>query len=88
MDFFKEYFKNLLWNRWTNFEIISQDCSLGDPLQKLFAKFWSSKNIAAFEGGGRAGEDTDMKKFFKNLLWNPWLAFEIISQECSMGDPS
>ena len=40
MEFFKQFFKNLfLWNRWSDFEIISQECSLGDPFQKLFAKF-------------------------------------------------
>ena len=31
---------------------------------------------------------TDMKKFLQNLLlWNQWLDFEIISQECSFCDP-
>ena len=42
MDFFKQIFKNrLLWNRRSDFEIISQECSLGDPFQKVFAEFWS-----------------------------------------------
>ena len=32
IEFFKQLFKNLLvWNRWSDFEIISQKCSLGDP---------------------------------------------------------
>ena len=36
----KKFFKNfLLRNRWSDFEIISQECSLGDPFQKLFANF-------------------------------------------------
>ena len=40
IDFFKQFFKNLLlWNRWSDFEIISQEYSLGDPFRKLFAKF-------------------------------------------------
>ena len=40
IEFFKQFFKNLLlWNRWSDFEIISQKCSLGDPFQKVFAKF-------------------------------------------------
>ena len=44
IEFFKQFFKNLLlWNHWSDFEIISQECSLGDPFQKLFAKFWSAK---------------------------------------------
>ena len=39
IDFFKQFFKHLLlWNRWSNFEIISQKCFLGDPFQKLSAK--------------------------------------------------
>ena len=30
---------------------------------------------------------TDMKKFEKNLFRNCWPNFEIISQNCSLGDP-
>ena len=38
----KKFFKNfLLRNRLSDFEIISQECSVGDPLQILFAKFLS-----------------------------------------------
>ena len=34
MDFFKQFFTNpLLWNHWSDFEIILQECSLGDPFQ-------------------------------------------------------
>ena len=37
IEFFKQFFENLLlWNRWSNFEIISQECSFRDPFQKLF----------------------------------------------------
>ena len=87
-NFLKEFCKNLLlWNRWSDFEIISQDCFLCDPFQKLFVKFWSVEKHGRWGGGG---EDflhyTDMKKCFKNLLWNPWSDFEIILQDCSMGD--
>ena len=81
----------LLWNRLSDFEIISQDCSFGDPFQKLYAKFWSDKNMAAMGGWGGCLDFlrySDMKKFLKNLLlWNPWSDFEIISQECSLGNP-
>ena len=36
----KEFFKNLLLcNSWSDFEIISQKCSLGNHLQKLLAEF-------------------------------------------------
>ena len=48
----KEFFKNLLlWNRWSDCEIISQICSLGDPFQKLFVKFWSVKKRGSGEWG-------------------------------------
>ena len=48
----KAFFKNLLlWNRWSDCEIISQICSLGDPFQKLFVKFWSVKKCGSGEWG-------------------------------------
>ena len=83
----KKFFKNLLRNRWSDFEIISQECSLGDPFQKLFAKFSSAQKHGSEELGLLALY-RDMKKFLKNLrLRNCWSDFEIISQECSFGDP-
>ena len=81
----KKFLKNLLWNGWSNFEIISQECSFGDPFKKLFAKFWSIQNMALVNGGFL--HYTDMKKFLNLLLFNRWSDFEIISQECSFGDP-
>ena len=40
IEFFKQFLKNLLLrNLWSDFKIISQECSLGDPFQKVFAKF-------------------------------------------------
>ena len=84
----KKFLKNLLLrNRWSHFEIISQECSLGDPFQKLFAKFWSTQKHCSDEWGLHALY-RDMKKFLKNLLLQNLLSdFEIISQECSFGDP-
>ena len=36
----KKFLKNFfLQNRLSDFEIISQECSLGEPFQKLIAKF-------------------------------------------------
>ena len=36
----KKFLKNFfLQNRLSDFELISQECSLGDPFQKEFAKF-------------------------------------------------
>ena len=53
MEFIKKFFeKLLLWNRWSDFEIISQICSLGDPFQKLFAKFWYVEKHGRCGGGG------------------------------------
>ena len=41
-NFLNNSLKNLiLWNCRSDFEIISQECSLDDPLQNLFAKFLS-----------------------------------------------
>ena len=38
----KKFLKNfVLQNCWSDFEIISQECTLGDFFQKLFAKFQS-----------------------------------------------
>ena len=138
----KKFLKNLLlWNLWSEFGIISQDCSLCDPFRKLFIKVWSVKKHGRCGGkaffivwtsekffkilliwnhlsdfglisqdsslgdsskivceililwktwlpGGGGGGGGNMKNFLKNvLLWNPWSYFEIISQECSLGQP-
>ena len=73
----KEFLKNLLlWNRWSDFEIISQICSLGDPFQKLLAKFWLVKKHGSGEWGLLAlkGNEEILKKFssLKPLVrfWN------------------
>ena len=67
MEFFKQFFKNLLpWNHWSDFEMISQKCSLVDPFQKLCAKFRALKNMALVNGGFL--HYMDIKKFLKNLL--------------------
>ena len=38
-------------NRLSDFEIISQECSLGDPFQKMFAKFLSVNKHGSGEWG-------------------------------------
>ena len=83
----KKFLKNfLLRNCWSDFEIISQECSLGDPFQKLIAKFWSVYKYSS--GEWRLFALYGMKKFLKNFfLQNRISDFEIISQECSLGDP-
>ena len=82
----KKFLKNLLRNCWSNFEIISQECSLGDPFQKLFAKFWSVYKYGSGERGLFAlyGHEEILKILFSP---KPLIRFEIISQECSLGDP-
>ena len=63
----KKFLKNLLLrNCWSDFEIISQECSLGDPFQKVFANFDSSMNMALVNEG--FSHYMDMKKFLKIFL--------------------
>ena len=82
----KKFLKNLLLrNCWSDFEIVSQECSLGDPFQKCSRNFDPSINMALVNGG--FSHCTDIKKFLKNLLLrNCWSDFEIISQEYSLSD--
>ena len=83
----KRFLKNLLRKCWSDFEIISQECSFGDPFQKLFAKILSAQKHDSDEWGLLALY-RDMKKLLKNLLLrNCRSDFEIISQECSLLDP-
>ena len=81
MDMKKKFIKNLLLrNRWSDFKIISQECSLGDPFQILFGNYDPSLYITLVNGGFL--HFTEMKKFLKNLLLrNRWSDFEIILQE-------
>ena len=78
--------KILLRNCRSDFEIISQECSLGDLFQNFSQNFDLSINMALVNGGFL--HYMDMKKFLKNFfLQNRLSDFEIISQECSLGDP-
>ena len=47
----KKSLKNLLWNRWLEFGIISQDCFLRDSFKKLFANIWSVEKYGPHGGG-------------------------------------
>ena len=51
----------LLRNCLSDFEIISQECSLGDPFQKCSQNFDLSISMALVNGGFL--HSTDMKKF-------------------------
>ena len=63
----KKFLKNLLLqNCWSDFEIISQECSLGDPFQKCSHNFDLSINMALVNGDFL--HYMDMKKFLKNFF--------------------
>ena len=48
----KKFLKNLLLrNCWSDFEIISQECSLGDPFKKYLRNFDPSINMGSGEWG-------------------------------------
>ena len=62
----KKFLKNLLLqNRWSDFEIISQECSLGDLFKNCLRNFDPSINMALVNRGFL--HYMDMKKFLKNL---------------------
>ena len=57
----KKFLKNLLLrNRWSDFEIISQECSMCDPFQKCLQNFDPSIDMVLMNGG--LLHNTDMKK--------------------------
>ena len=83
-----ENLKNLLVrNHWTDFNIILQKCSFGDPLPRLFKRFrFVKKNMAA-----RGLDLFSLYIYIENLknllVRNHWTDFNIILQKCSFGDP-
>ena len=54
-----------LQNCWSDFEIISQECSMGDPFQNCSQNFDLLINMAVVKGGFL--RYIDMKKFLKNF---------------------
>ena len=82
-----ENFKNLLVrNHWTDFNIILQKCSFGDPLARLFKPFGFIKNMAA-RGRGLFSLCIYIENFKNLLVRNRRTDFHIILQKCSFGDP-
>ena len=83
-----ENFKNLLVrNRRTDFHIILQNCSFGDPLPRLFKPYLDlSKNMAT-RGQGLFSLYVYIENLKKFLVRNHWTNFNIILQKCSFGDP-
>ena len=86
MDMKKKFLKNRLQNRWSDFEIFHRNVPCVTLFKNCLQNFDLSINMALLNGGFL--HYTDMKKFLKNLLLRiHWSDFEIISQECSLGDP-
>ena len=83
-----ENFKNVLVrNHWTDFNIILQKCSFGDPLPGLFKPFGFVKKHG-HQGAGLIFPIYICIENFKNfLVRNHWTDFNNISQKCSFGDP-
>ena len=80
-------FKNLLArNQWTDFNIILQKCSFGDPLPILFKPFGFLKSMAA-RGQGLFSLYICIENLKNLLVRNHWTDFNIILQNCSFGDP-
>ena len=87
IDFLTKSFKNLLVrNRWTDFNIILQNCSFGDPLPRLFKPFGFVKKHGR-QGAGLIFPIYLYRKFKNLLVRNHWTDFKIILQKCSFGDP-
>ena len=86
-----ENFKNLLIrNHWTDFNIILQKCSFGNPQARLFKPLGSIENMAARGAGVGGGGLFSLYIYienFKNLLVrNHWTDFSIILQKYSFDD--
>ena len=87
IDFLTKNLKNLLVrNHWTDFNIILQKCSFGDPLPRLFKPFGFVKNMAAM-GRGLFSLYIYIENFKNLLVRNHWTDFNIILQKCSFCDP-
>ena len=83
-----EIFKNLLVRyHKTDFNIILQKCSFGDPLPRLLKTFGFVKKHGR-HGAGLIFPLHLYRKLLKNLLVrNHWTDFNIILQKCSFGYP-
>ena len=82
-----ENFKNLLVrNHWTDFNIILQKCTFGDPLPRLFKPFGFVKKMAA-RGHGLFSLYIYIENFKNLLVRKHWTNFNIILQKYSFGNP-
>ena len=82
-----ENFKNLLVRiQWTDFNIILQKCSFGDPLPRLFKPFGFIKKHGRQGGRGLFSLYIYIENFKNLLVRNHWTDFSIILQECFIDD--
>ena len=80
-----ESFKNLLVrNHWTDFHIILQKCSFGDPVARLFKPFGFVKNMAA-RGRGLVSLYIYIENLKNLLVRNHCNDCNIMWQKCSFG---
>ena len=87
IDFLTKNLKNLLVrNHWTDFHIILQKCSFGDPLPRLFKPFGFVKKHGC-QGRGLFSLYIYIENFKNLLVRNHWTDLNIILQKCSFGDP-
>ena len=87
IDFLTKSIRNLLVrNHWTDFNIILQKCSFGDPLPRLFKPFGFVKKHSC-QGAGLISLYIYIENFKNLLVRNHWTDFNIILQKCSFGDP-
>ena len=83
-----ENFKILLVrNNWTDFHMIMQKCSFGDPVARLFKPFGFVKKHGRQGGRGLFSLYIFMENFKNLLVRNLWTHFHMILQKCSFGDP-
>ena len=88
INFLTKNLKNLLVrNHWTDFNIILQKCSFGDPLTRLFKPFGFVKKHGRQGAGLIFPIYLDIENFKNLLVRNHWIDFNIILQKCSFGDP-
>ena len=82
-----ENFKNLLVrNHWTDFDIILQKCSFGDPLPRLFKPYGFVKKHGRQAGRGLFSRYSCIENLKNLLVRNHWSDFKIILQKCSFCD--
>ena len=87
IDFLTKNLKNIpVRNHWTEFNVILQKCSFGDPQPRLFKPFRFVKKHGC-QGRGLFSLCIYIKNFKNLLVRNHWTEFNITLQKCTFGDP-